>query len=178
MIPFDPAQGGRNQCPREQDVVNAVLSGVWNTIEDEELSAHAAQCDVCGEVAAISALLREDGEQARREAHVPAAGQVWWRAAVRARLERTQAATQPMTLMHGVTAALAIGILLAILGMAWPAIAGTIGGIKALVAGASASGDITAAMVGALRQSLTLALVVTAGLIVTPIAIYFALSDR
>jgi len=177
MMPFEHAQGGRKECPREQDVVNAVLSGVWSSIEDEELSAHAAQCEVCGEVAAVSALLREDGEQARREAQIPAAGQVWWRAAVRARLERTQAATQPMTLMHGVTAAIAIGILLAILGMAWPTIASAIGGIKALAAAVPANGDIVTAVVGALRQSLTLALVVTAGLIITPIAIYFALSD-
>jgi anti-sigma factor RsiW len=177
MNPFDRAQGVGQECPREQDVVNAVLSGVWNTIEDEELSAHSAQCETCREIAAISALLREDNEQARREAQVPAAGQVWWRAAVRARLERTQAATQPMTLMHGVTAAIAIGILLAVVGMAWPSIAGAIGGIKTLAAEIPPNGEIAVAVVGALRQSLTLALVVTAGLIITPVAIYFALSD-
>ena len=166
-----------DECRREQEVVTAVLSGVWTTIDDEELTAHAAECQVCGEVAAISALLRTDAEQARREVHVPAAGQVWWRAAVRARLERTHASTQPMTLMHGVTAAIAIGLLLAILGMAWPTIAGAVGGVKTLAAEMPANGDIIAAVVSAFRQSLTLALVVTAGLIITPVAIYFALSD-
>ena len=33
-------------------------------------------------------------------------------------------------------------------------------------------------VLGALRQSLSLALMVAAGLIITPLAIYFALSDR
>ncbi|MEO8683016.1 MAG: hypothetical protein ABI665_28480 [Vicinamibacterales bacterium] len=167
-----------HECPREQEVVNAVLSGVWASIDDDEVAAHAAQCEVCGEVAAIAAVLREDAEHARREVVVPVAGQVWWRAAVRARLERTQAATQPMTLMHGLTAAIAVGLLLAILGMAWPTLTGGVEMLKSLVTIGPPSGDVTGAMLAALRQSFTLALVVTAGLIITPIAIYFALSDR
>lgn len=178
MSPFDHAQGKTNECPREEEVVNAVLSGAWASIDDEELSVHAVQCAVCGEVAAVSALLREDAELARREVAVPAAGQVWWRAAVRARLERTQAATQPITLMHGITAAIAIGMLLAILGMAWPTIAGNVQEAKALVTVMLPNGEVTGAVIGALRQSLALAVIVAAGLIITPLALYFALSDR
>lgn len=177
-MPFDHAQGRSSECPREEEVVNAVLSGVWASIDDEELSAHAAQCEVCGEVAAVSALLREDSELARREVAVPGAGQVWWRAAVRARLERTQAATQPITLMHGITAAIAIGMLLAIVGMAWPTIAGSVQEVKALVRVMVPNGEVTGAVLGALRQSLALAVIVAAGLIITPLAVYFALSDR
>ena len=175
MNPFDSAQG--KSCPREEDVVNAVLSGAWTILDDEELQAHAAQCTTCGEVAAITALLHDDNEQARRELAIPAAGQIWWRAAVRARLERTQAATQPMTLMHGITAAIMVGILLAMLGMAWPTIAGSVGVLKTLVDGMSPSSEVASAMLGMLRQSLSLALLVAAGLIITPLAIYFALGD-
>ena len=54
---------------------------------DEALVAHAGNCATCREVASVSLLLREDSEHSRFDMHVPAAGQVWWRAAVRARLE-------------------------------------------------------------------------------------------
>jgi hypothetical protein len=177
VIPFDEPHGSGDECPREAEVVRAVLSGVWARIDNDELLAHTAECAVCGEVTAIAVLLREDAEQARREVLVPAAGQVWWRAAVRARLERTQAATRPMTWLHGITAAIAFGVLLAGISVAWPSVAGTVQDVRTLVGGLIPGGEVTGAIVGALRQSLTLAFVVAAGLIITPLALYFALSD-
>src|SRR5690349_19767616 len=79
--------GGQDpECGREQKVVNAVLAGAWPHRCDENLVAHAQVCEVCREVASISVLLRDDLDASRIDVHVPAAGQVWWRAAVRARL--------------------------------------------------------------------------------------------
>ena len=74
-----------HECPQEQLVVNAVLAGAWPHRCDDDLVAHAAACEVCREVAAVAVLLRDDLDSSRIETHVPAAGQVWWRAAVRAR---------------------------------------------------------------------------------------------
>ena len=169
--------GSGTECPREQEIVKAVLAGAWASVDDQDLKAHTAACSSCAEIATIAALMRDDNDHARREVHVPAAGQVWWRAAVRARLEKTQAATQPITWMHGITAAITIGILLAVLGFAWPAIMNNAAGFREAFAWVLPSGAVTTAIVGAFRQSLALALIVTACLVLAPIALYFALSD-
>jgi hypothetical protein len=165
------------ECPREQEVVQAVLAGAWSTVDDQDLKAHTAECASCAEIATIAALMRDDNDHARRNVRVPAAGQVWWRAAVRARLEKTQAATQPITWMHGITAAVTIGILLAAVSFAWPALTSNVIGFREAFAWVLPSGEVTTAIIGAFRQSLTLALIVTACLVLAPIALYFALSD-
>jgi hypothetical protein len=166
-----------SECPREEQVVRAVLSGGWSHAGDDELTAHAASCEICAEVASITALLRADHEQARRHVPVPAAGQVWWRAAVRARLETAQAATQPMTWLHGLTAALTIGLMLTGLGIAWPSLEVGADWIKALVVGLVPRADVAGVVMGALRQSFILALAAGVCLLLAPLALYFALSD-
>ncbi|MFM8534022.1 MAG: hypothetical protein ACKOEC_10650, partial [Acidimicrobiia bacterium] len=117
---------GTTECPREQHVVNAVLAGAWPERCDEALVAHASTCETCKEVASVSALLREDIDSSPIDVHVPAAGQVWWRAAVRARLESTQAAAKPIGWMHAITAAMVVGVLLAILTAVWPMVPGAL----------------------------------------------------
>lgn len=166
-----------NECSREELVVRAVLSGTWPGRCDRELTVHAASCEICAEVAAVAMLLREDHDHARREVQVPAAGQVWWRAAIRARLETAQAATQPMTWLHGVTAAITIGVMLAVIGVIWPSVSGTAGWAKALVGGLVPQGEVASVVVGALRQSFVIALAAAACLVIAPLALYFALSD-
>ena len=165
------------QCSREEQMVQAVLSGAWPNRCDRELTLHAAACEVCSEVAVVGTLLREDHDHARGEVHVPAAGQVWWRAAIRARLETSQAATQPITWLHGLTAAITIGLMLAALGIIWPSLADATVWAKAIVVGSVPSGDVTGAVVGALRQSFVVAVVAAACLVIAPLALYFALSD-
>jgi hypothetical protein len=166
-----------NECPREEQVVKAVLSGAWPEMTDQELTIHAAQCDICGEVATVATLLRQENERARRDVQVPAAGQVWWRAAIRARLEATQAATQPMTWLHGITAACTVGAALAILSITWPSITYGASWVKAQVMNASPNGEVAGLVSMALGQSLVLALVAAACLVLAPVVLYFALSD-
>lgn len=165
-------------CAREDQVVSAVLSGAWPDRCDDALVAHAAQCGICGEVAAVATLLRMDHDHARREAHLPAAGQVWWRAAVRARLEAAHASTQPMTWMHGITAACALGLLLGATTLAWPSIAGAAAWLTTLVLGTAPSGNVAGVMAGTLRQGLPLVLLAAVGVLLAPVALYFALSDE
>ncbi len=166
-----------NQCAREEHVVQAVLSGAWPHRCDRELTLHAASCEICSDVAVVATLLREDHDHARSEVQVPAAGQVWWRAAIRARLETSHAATQPMTWLHGITAAITIGLMLAAIGVVWPSVAGAAEWAKAIVVGSVPQGDVAGVVVGALRHSFIVALIAAACLVIAPLALYFALSD-
>ena len=165
------------ECARESEVVSAVLMGAWPDRCDEALVNHASQCGICGEVAAVAVVIREASEHERREAPVPVAGQVWWRAAVRARLEASHAATQPMTWLHGITAALFIGVMLAVAGTAGPAIVSGLDTVKALGATLLTS-EAATAMAGPLRTMLLITLAAGVVLVIAPIAIYLALSDE
>jgi len=164
------------ECTHEARVGSAVLSGRWPS-EDDALVAHAQHCEICREVAEVAVVLRADHDQARREVQVPVAGQVWWRSAVRARLESTQAATRPMAWLHGVTAAIALGTMLAIVGMAWPTIVGGAEWARATVVPLIANGEVSGAVGGVLRQSAVIAVAAAACLLVAPVLLYFALSN-
>ena len=168
----------RHECAREQEVVNAVLSGAWPEGAGPALTAHASACAICGEVATVATLLREDNERARRIVQVPAAGQVWWRAAVRARLDGAQAATQPMTWLHSITAACMLGVALAAVSLAWPSIRAGAAWVKTQWLDTTPAGDVPGLVTMALGQSLILGLVAAICLVVAPVVLYFALSDE
>ena len=164
-------------CPHEQDVVNAVLGGTWPDRCDESLVAHAATCVTCREVAQVSILLHEDVDHARIDVIVPAAGQIWWRAAVRARLESTHAAARPMTWMHAITGAIVLGVFLAALTAVWPMVPGVLNMLRAVGSGWLPSPEVTSALAGGLAMSAVVGIVAAAFLIITPLALYFVLSD-
>jgi hypothetical protein len=167
----------RAECPQEQAVVNAVLSGSWPDRADSDLVAHAVTCDTCREIAAVSVLLREDAEHSRIEMHIPAAGQIWWRAAVRARLESTHAATRPMTWMHGITGAVVLGALLAALTAVWPMLPGLARTARSVAVEYLPSPEVAGALASGLRLSVMAGVMIAAVLIVAPLALYFVLSD-
>ena len=106
------------ECTREHEVVAAVMSGRWPEGCDTELRAHADACPICRDVVAIAPALRQDLRSA--DVQVPAAGQVWWRAAIRARAEASRAAARPMIWLQALTGAGAAGATLAGLSMVWP----------------------------------------------------------
>ncbi len=164
-------------CRHETSVVNAVLSGRWPERCDDALVTHAEGCSTCSEIASVAVLLREDSEHARIEVHVPAAGQVWWRAAVRARLESTHAATRPITWMHGITASIVLGVFLAAATAAWPRLSSTAGWVLSAVPDYMPSSVVTTAIADGLRLSAIAGAFAAVLMIVAPLAIYFALSD-
>ena len=164
------------ECVRESEVVSAVLMGAWPDRCDEALVAHASHARSVAKWRP-SRLIREASEHDRRDAPVPVAGQVWWRAAVRARLEASHAATQPMTWLHGITAALFIGVMLAVGGMAWPSIISGFDTAKTVGATLLTS-EAATAMAGPLQTTLLIALAAGAVLVIAPLAIYLALSDE
>ena len=100
-------------CPREQDALDAVASRRWPG-RDDELSAHIATCIVCSDLVAVAAALRDDWDAVPDLPPLPAAGVVWWRAQVRARTEASRLAARPITVVQGISAATAVGVMLAL----------------------------------------------------------------
>jgi hypothetical protein len=166
----------RTECTHEPLVVEAVLSGAWPQRVDAALVAHADTCEVCGEVALIASLIHDDHERSRYDAHVPAAGQVWWRSAIRARLESTQSVVRPMTWLHAITAAMAIGVLLGVATVAWPFLAPITDRVWSVAVGFFPNADVAAALASGLRLTAMLGALAAAILVLAPLAVYFALS--
>ncbi len=162
-------------CAREREVVQEVLAGRLD--RSDELRLHAAGCEVCADAAFLAALLREDRDGGLGDVQVPAAGQVWWRAAVRARLDATQAAARPLTWAHGVAAASAAGVAAAVATTAWPSIVRAGGWLAERTGGitpdAVAATDLAAAL---LQRTIPFGLA-AAFLLVAPIALDLALSE-
>jgi hypothetical protein len=164
-------------CDREAEVVRAALAGRWAAAGDDSLQGHVEACPVCREVAAVAALLAGDGPAARRQVRVPSAGQVWWRAAVRARLEATRAAARPMTLLHGIAAACALGLAAAGIGAAWPWIAARLADLGTRLS-ALPLGEIGAAAAGLPQHGALVTFGLAACLVLGPLFVYLALSDE
>ena len=164
-------------CMHEDDVVVAVLSRRWDRADDE-LKQHAANCEVCRDVVAVASLLSVDQEHARHDVRVPAAGQVWWRAAVRARLEAAHAVARPLTWLHGIAGACALGVAGAVIGSAWPSLREMASWFtfETFVADSRVA-DVAAFVTAAMQRSLPLALVVAACIVLAPVALYFVLTD-
>ena len=165
------------ECVHEPVVVEAVMAGRWPGECNDSLVAHAATCDICADVAALTALIHDDSERSRFDVQVPAAGQVWWRSAIRARMESTEAAMRPMSVMHGITAAIALGVLLAAGTAAWPLLAPWGERAWAFAVTFFPNAEVASSLASGLRQSALLGLIGAAVLLLAPLlAIYVALS--
>ncbi len=164
------------ECVHEARVLDAVLAGTWPNADDT-LVSHAAQCAVCGEVVEVAMVLRLDHNRSGRDVQVPVAGQVWWRSAVRARLESAQAATRPMTWLHAVTAAITLGIMLAVAGSAWPVAVEGAGWVRSAVMPLLIDREVAGVLAGVLRHSLVAAIAAAACVVIAPVLLYLALSS-
>ena len=148
------------ECVREEEVVAVVLSRRWPEAAEPALRQHAESCPACRDVVAIAAALRQDAQQCA-DVQVPAAGQVWWRSAIRARADAARAAARPMVWLQAITGAGAVGVAVAGVSMMWPRIEGTF----RLV--------LPSNLVWS-QEALPLLLVVGVGLLAAPIAFYLA----
>jgi hypothetical protein len=164
-------------CPYEADVTAAVLERRRLTDDGDELMTHAAGCEICREVLMVTRLLVDDREQARREIHVPAAGQVWWRAAVRARLEAVHAAARPLTWLNGIAGACAIGLVIALASVAWPFARAGAEWLVAIAFTDSSFSQAVALVMGTLQRGVVVMLLAATCLVFAPLALYLALSD-
>jgi hypothetical protein len=87
--------GADMSCPCERDVLDLVAIGQWPSRADATLRAHAAECAICAEVAAVAAVVREWADDPQ-PVKVPDAAVVWYRAQVRAKEEAARRASRPV----------------------------------------------------------------------------------
>jgi predicted anti-sigma-YlaC factor YlaD len=162
-------------CTREQDVVDAVQTGRWPDLCDRDLRAHLASCPVCRDVAAVAAALHEEHESGWREARVPPAGRVWWRAEMRARQEAAKKAAQPIAVAHALAAACTAGLVLTVVQLAWSRLVQSGGFADGFETALDTSWLEPASMA---RWGLPVAVALGASLLVTSLAVYLALKEH
>jgi hypothetical protein len=164
------------ECTREEEVLKAVRR---RRLEDtEDVRIHITRCAICADVAAIASLLRDDADAAGHDVHLPAAGQVWWRAAVRARLDGAHAAARPLTWAQGIAAASAAGAGVALIGIVWPTIDRATGWVGSHAwSAAPTAAVIVDFLSAAVQRSLPFAIAAAAGMVLAPLALFLALSD-
>ena len=109
-------------------------------------------------------LFEAEARSVSHDARVPAAGQIWWRSALRARAEAAHAAARPMVWLQALTGAGAVGLALSGLTLAWPRVQDVVRQVVPAV-----SGSFLAAL------PLPLVLAVGAGIVAAPIAFYLAM---
>lgn len=156
------------ECTREQDVLDELTSGQWPKHVDDDLRMHVSTCTVCTDlVAAVHPLLEDSNaehDHVAYEPRIPSSAVMWWRAQMRARQEATRAAERPIAIAQLVGAAVAmivvIGALIAL--SPW---------LRAYMLGL----DLPT---GILTQGWLLpALVLGVFVLLTPVAIYFAVAE-
>ena len=157
------------ECPRESDVLDAVAAGKWPNRVAFELAEHVASCRVCVDVVAVATAIQADHEAVWEDASIPSSGQVWWRAEMRVREEAIRQAARPIAIVQAAAAIVALALAV---GTGW--IAWTWGGRQL------SAFDLPAISTQALTSPLTISLVVAvcALAVITPVALYFVLSDE
>ena len=96
------------QCAREMEVTAAIVDGRWDDDACADVRAHARACAACREVAEVAlALTPANGDE---EIVLPAAGQVLWRARVRARADAARRAARPLLAAQALAAACTLGL--------------------------------------------------------------------
>lgn len=108
----------RTDCAREPEVIEAVTTGCWP--EDGALRSHVTACRTCSDVVTLLQRLASERDRLIEQAHLPAAGLVWWRAQIRARQEAARTVTQPIAFAQGLAVAVGLGIAFAVAGLASP----------------------------------------------------------
>ncbi len=163
------------ECRHEFEVAALVRAGRWPGACEPGLRAHVADCAECREAVTIAELLLEADRGA--EVHVPSAAQMWWRLAVRARLDREQAAARPVVWLQGIAAACGVGVVLTALGQVGPVLSGAAASVASRVT-ATVPAALPAVDLAARVPSLVVAAgaVVLVGLATT--AVYLWVADE
>ena len=161
-----------HECVREAEIVDEIAEGRWPDAAPVALREHAASCAVCADLALTASALHDDAPYAlAAPLALPSAGQVWWRAELRARHEAARLAQRPV---------LAVQVVAAVVFLA-----AVVTGLRSLAPGAWAwlvdtAGAARGVSLGTL-DTWTLALVLSVGLwlVLSPIALYMVVrADR
>jgi len=142
------------ECAREADVVRAAATDAW----DPDVQDHLATCASCAEIFELASALQAEDDEAQRDAKLPAAGLMYWRATIRARAEAARTAEQPITIVQGVAGSCVVGAGVALSAYAWKAV------------------SWPSVEVAAAQYAVPLMLGIALCLLVAPVAVYVALA--
>ncbi|PYQ30339.1 MAG: hypothetical protein DMF56_05865 [Acidobacteria bacterium] len=150
-------------CPRESEILDALMTARWPEACEDELRAHAQSCALCADLVLVATAITNDVP----EAHVPTSGVAWWRMQRRDREEAARAASRTITIVQASSILAAIAVVLTILG-----------GVSAMSESWRNGIAHGLQLLNSLPQwglplLLTLALVLAAA----PVALYFAVRD-
>jgi hypothetical protein len=166
------------ECEREQDVIAAVVSGRWPGRCEAELRTHVAACEICRDVADVAVAFGAGREAAWESIQLPSAAHMWWRLQMRARQDAARAAIRPIAVVQGLVAAAIAAVTVVIIGFGlaarWWLPLDLETGPRQAAAGAV---DALTAMAAAAPQTMVLLGAIAAGLVLMPVAVYFALSE-
>ena len=165
------------ECVHEHDVVRAMLMRRWPDSVDQELREHAETCAICADVITVAAVLGQLRDDTLRDITLPAAGQVWWRAALRAHAEAAHAARRPMVWLQGIAGASVVGLGVALIALAWRSLREAATWSVAFGSALEFELPNIAPVLETVRSGLPFALALIACLVLTPLVVYFALSD-
>ena len=160
------------ECPRESEVFEAVAFDRVDEVRD-----HLAGCAICAEIADVAGALRAEHTAACREAHVPSAGAVWWRATVRARAEAAHTVSKPITIFQGVAGACGVGLAAAVAGLAWRSLHFFDSAIDFVARLEERRDEIATASALVVQHGVPIMLALAACLVLAPLALYVALAD-
>ena len=162
-------------CQREAEVAAAIRDRAWR-VEDEDVRRHAEECPECAEVVAVCEALRST--LAPADIVLPSAGQVWYRATLRARADAVQSASRPLVWAYGVAGAAVAGIALAVAGRWWPALMTEVRRLEwTSPAPVGTPTDLGGWVLAVLQGGLPLAVAAGVCLALAPVAVYLAIRD-
>jgi hypothetical protein len=160
------------ECAREAEILDAIADGQWPDAAPEPLRQHAASCPVCADLALAASALHDDAvTTSQAPLALPSAGQVWWRAELRARHEAVLMAQRPVLAVQVVAAV----VFLAAIATGLRSLAPDAWAWLVQTAGAARLGGVGT------MDTWTLALVLSVGLwvVLGPIAVFMVLrADR
>ena len=103
----------RIECPREQDVLDAIAARRWPARCDAELRDHVATCSICTDFVEVVEPLTVARDDMWPEIQVPSSATVWWRAQLRARQEAERKASRPITVVQVAASIVALVVIAA-----------------------------------------------------------------
>ncbi len=166
------------ECAREQDLLDALVSGRWPARCEPALRAHVDGCAICRDTLAVALPLLIDGEAAYAAAQVPSSGVVWWRAQMRARREAERIASRPITIVQAIALACGTALTIALVWLTRSALPNWPDWLRRLdgsVAGAAAS--LTSSVTTVSPWGFLPWAILGISLLLLPLAIYLALAN-
>jgi len=127
--------------------------------------------------AIVADAIAAEGSLARAEAQPPSSAIVWWRAQMRARQEAASLAEKPITIVHALSIAAGVGLMLSVVGYAVAGVKGSLGWIAGVSQSLTAVAGALPAILASPWVSVALSAMLVSALVAS-VAAYFIFADE